>query len=134
MMLYLALPDNTLPISVDTAYARVNSQARINCSIPPSPTFLNRYGVMWINSSNSGETFYSQLPLSGQFRRKSSRYELDPQTFSLLISKVQPLDGISDYMCILNVLDEESVRRTFSATTQLNLSLVVFGKIWKGNE
>jgi len=85
---------------------------------------------MWINASDPTESFYRLYPTSNQPTRKNSRYDLDPTTFALLINDVQPLDGVTSYVCVLFMQDNAPNQQvyTFTQTETANLTLDVIGK------
>lgn len=129
----VAFPDMSVPSS-RTFYSNIWETSPLDCSIPPGK-LINQYSVEWIDATNNTNKFYVLHPPYQQRRteRKSERYDLDPNTFQLMIRDVQLSDGINPYLCILHVTDimsgdETPNTYTYGQTTTAKQFLSVFGK------
>lgn len=103
------------------------TKARLSCLVQPG-RLVTFYSVKWFNSS--GVVLIHFQYDTTRINLDPERYRVDPGDLSLLISAVTPADT-DNYRCVLGVRgrDRADAEMVYEETRNVNISLVVFGKI-----
>lgn len=111
-----------------TFYSNEGRTARIDCPIAPGSWIANYY-VSWTSGgADPDRVFYQTSFVFSGVIQDSERYNIDPNSLSLLISNVTPGDMRFNYHCLLGVepyLGNPSGSRIYNNAGTIALELSV---------
>ena len=105
-------------------YALVGEQVQLNCAIAPG-MLIQYYYVTWeVDEQTAYRTRPNVLPY-----RLNDNYGLNESNLSLVINNVQ-LQASGEYHCVLTVVDPDTNEdRPYNNLQDVNIGLVVLGKL-----
>ena len=115
---------------VQTFFALTTSQAVLRCPIQPGALVQLYYGSWERNGVTLAEIPEPVDVDSPQdIVRSDARYDIDRDTFSLIINSVEASDAGNSYQCILRVFNPLVTSNTIELRTEMaQLTLMVNGK------
>ena len=114
---------------MQTYFATTTSQAVLRCPIQPGALVQAYYG-RWARSGVTLAEIPEPLTVNSpqDAARSSARYDIDRNTFSLIINSVEAADAGDDYQCFLSVFNPIVSSSTIELRTEIvQLTLMVNG-------